>query len=102
AVFPFVSDPGFDEWRRDFERVANVTTSLLFFSKNGMVASFTDFIHSLPPSLRNDPAATYYSGGTDAFFQAINSVRAKLVEIDKQNALKKPYVFTSKLHWTSI
>jgi hypothetical protein len=102
AVFPFVSDPGFEEWRRDFEKVAGVSTNLLFLSKSSMTAGFTDFVHNLPLGVRNESAATYYSSGADLFFQTINSVKTKLIEIDKQNALKKPYVFTSKLHWTSI
>ena len=94
GVFPLAPlGPGFDEWRRDFQRLTDVV-SIFQFHQQDVVADFNAYA--------NETRAVYWpqhSGpALEQLFSRIQRIAAALEEIDKISILKTQYSFSRRVH----
>lgn len=96
GVFPSsATGPGFDEWRRNFDRSQTAIQILRDF-RAPMVRDFRKFAQGLQQQPRSN-IAQYVEVATAQFFEQIDSVKARLKSLDKNLLLQKRYSFTSRV-----
>ncbi len=94
GVFPMAPlGPGFDEWRREFQRLTDVV-SIFQFHREEVVADFNAYA--------NEVHAVFwpqYSGpALEQLLSALQRIYAGLEEIDKISILKTQYSFSRRVH----
>jgi hypothetical protein len=103
GVFP--SSPhgiGFDEWRHTFEKMNNGIT-LLSIRKREMVADFSnDIAKNVDPAWHKSVHSELFLTAVTTFFDEVQQVQNRLLEIDKQKILQKKYSFYDRLHLWSV
>ncbi len=100
GAFPrAASGPGFDEWRKDFDRVS---VSMRFFEMEvpTAVSDFQQFLQS-HPSLRWS-ADEIYVKPLRRVFASVNTIRMHLRTIDELSLSRSRYVFSSRVHGKSL
>lgn len=100
-IFPAsATGPGFDRWRKDFQRVAEAILPLSF-QRNSAVADFEKSLTNLPRISRNLLKLAAVEG-LDTLFKQTNSIKNSLKDIDNQTALANRYSISERLHTKTI
>ena len=102
GVFPSsLSGPGFEQWRRDFTQLAG-TVALLSHMREAMVLDFEEFVEGSRSRAHLMPLTQNMLGAYERFFDQVRSVRIKLADIDKQEAIKTRYSFSDRINRHSL
>ena len=100
GAFPrAASGPGFEEWRKDFDRVS---VAMRFFEGESQMAEsdFREFLQS-HPNLRWSPDAIYVNP-LRGVFASVNKLRMHLRTIDELSLSRSRYLFNSRVHGKCI
>lgn len=101
-VFPSKPQgPGFDEWRASFKTLAGPIQFLSDFQLN-FHQDFKQFTNELPQEYRNMRLLEFYERGVQLFFNEVGTVKTKLNEMEKQEAIMKAYSFSGRVHLASL
>jgi hypothetical protein len=90
------SGPGFEEWRRDFDKAG---TAQFFLSQTESRRFMMDDFKRFDERRDSHAYTTNFANqATDQLFVQIEKIRESLAAIDKQQILKQPYEFSSRVH----
>ncbi len=104
GVFPSSAEgPGFGQWRAAFNKL-RVSLRILRDVRPSMKADFHRFILPRQEASSSHTAVVedLHSRAIDAFFQTVESVGAKLNEIEKLELSLPRYSFAERVHWRWI
>lgn len=107
GIFPAASTgPGFDRWRKDFERMSGTIQGLSFF-RNFALSDFGKSLANQHPTDQREylfrrQVMLSANDGLNTLFSRADSIKNSLKDIDNETALAERYSISVRLHIKAI